>query len=80
MALDPGEMTRLVEQAIPEASVHIEDVRGDGALYMAHVVSPAFRGKSRIDQHRMVYRALQDRMGEDIQALSLRTALPEDGF
>lgn len=76
MAIDPDEIMRLVQEAIPDAVLHVEDVRGDGTYYAAYIESSAFAGKSRIDQHRMVYKALQDKMGEEIQALSLRTAVP----
>ena len=56
----------------------IEDLRGDGDHYAARVVSPAFRGKSRVQQHQMVYSALKGQMGAALHALALQTAAPED--
>jgi acid stress-induced BolA-like protein IbaG/YrbA len=53
-------------------------VAGDGHHFEAVIVSPAFRGKSRVQQHQLVYRALGDRMREEIHALSMQTFTPED--
>jgi stress-induced morphogen len=78
MPMDPAEISRLIRAGIPKAEVRIEDLRGDGDHYAAHVVSPAFRGKSRIEQHQMVYRALQGRMGGELHALQLRTSAPPE--
>lgn len=77
MAMDAGEIERLIRAALPDAVVTIEDLRGDGDHYSAQVVSEAFRGKSRVQQHQMVYAALQGRMGGELHALALRTAAPE---
>ena len=55
-----------------------EDLRGDGDHYAAHVVSGAFRGKTRVQQHQMVYQALRGRMGNELHALALQTGAPED--
>ena len=76
MAMDAAEIERLIKQAIPDASVAIEDLRGDGDHYAATVVSAAFAGKTRVQQHQMVYQALQGRMGEQLHALALQTAAP----
>ncbi|MAA75419.1 MAG: BolA family transcriptional regulator [Salinisphaeraceae bacterium] len=65
----------LIEAALPDAQVRVEG--DDGQHFAALVVSPQFEGKSRIEQHRMVYAALGDRMGGEIHALSLRTATPD---
>lgn len=76
MAMDAGEIERLIRAALPDAQVVIEDLRGDGDHYAALVVSAAFKGKSRVQQHQMVYGALQGRMGAELHALALQTALP----
>lgn len=77
MAMDPGEIERLIKDGIPGAEVSIEDLRGDGDHYAAHVVSPAFAGIPRVRQHQMVYEALQGKMGTDLHALALQTSTPE---
>lgn len=77
MAMDAGEIERMIKNALPDAQVTIEDLRGDGDHYAALVVSEAFRGKSRVQQHQMVYQALQGRMGAALHALSLQTTTPE---
>jgi stress-induced morphogen len=78
MAMDAGEIERLIKSGIPDAQVSIQDLRGDGDHYAAHVVSASFRGKSRVQQHQMVYQALGGRMGGQLHALALQTAAPED--
>lgn len=77
MAMDAGEIEQLIKEGLPDAAVTIEDLRGDGDHYACHVMSEAFRGKSRIQQHQMVYAALQGRMGTQLHALALQTATPE---
>jgi stress-induced morphogen len=76
MAMDAGEIERLIKATFPDAQVAIEDLAGDGNHYAAHVVSAAFQGKSRVQQHQMVYAALQGKMGGDLHALALQTAVP----
>lgn len=76
MAMDAHEIERLIKEGIPGANVTIEDLRGDGDHYAAHVVSAAFAGKSRVQQHQMVYQALQGNMGEALHALALQTSVP----
>ena len=78
MAMDVGEIERLIRGGIPDAAVAIEDLRGDGDHYAAHVVSESFRGKTRIEQHQMVYQTLKGRMGEALHALALQTSVPEE--
>lgn len=77
MAMDAGEIERMIKEGIPEAEVSIEDLRGDGDHYAAYIVSPAFEGKSRVQQHQMVYAALQGRMGTELHALALHTSAPD---
>ena len=78
MAMDAAEIEQLIRQGLPDARITIEDLRGDGDHYAAHVVSSAFRGKSRVQQHQMVYQALQGRMGGQLHALALQTSAPDD--
>lgn len=77
MPMQAEDIERLIREALPDAEVAIEDLAGDGDHYAARVVSEAFRGKSRVQQHQIVYRALQGRMGGELHALALRTAAPE---
>jgi stress-induced morphogen len=76
MAMEASEISRLIKEAIPDAEVVIEDLRGDGDHYAAQVTSATFVGKSRVQQHQMVYQALQGRMGDQLHALALQTNAP----
>ena len=78
MAMEAAEIERLILEGIPNAQVTIEDLRGDGDHYSAYVISPTFMGKSRVQQHQMVYQALKGRMGNELHALALQTGTPED--
>jgi stress-induced morphogen len=78
MAIDAGTIERLIKESLPDARVTIEDLRGDGDHYAAQIVSAAFKGKSRVQQHQMVYLALRGRMGNELHALALQTSAPED--
>jgi stress-induced morphogen len=78
MAMNPAEIESMIKTAIPDAEVTIEDLRGDGDHYAAYVVAPSFRGKTRVQQHQMVYQALQGRMGNELHALALQTSAPTD--
>jgi stress-induced morphogen len=73
MAMEAGDIEALIKESFPDAEVTIEDLRGDGDHYAALVVSSAFAGKSRVQQHQMVYAALQGRMGGELHALALQT-------
>jgi stress-induced morphogen len=77
MAMVASEIEAMIKAAIPDAKVTIEDLAGDGDHYAATVVSEAFRGRSRVQQHQMVYAALQGRMGGALHALALQTNPPE---
>jgi stress-induced morphogen len=70
------EIEALIRAALPDAEVTITDLAGDGDHYAAHVVSAAFRGKPRVAQHKLVYQALGGRMGGELHALQLTTAVP----
>jgi stress-induced morphogen len=76
MAMQPAEIEALIKAALPDAEVTIEDLAGDGDHYAASVVSESFRGKSRVQQHQIVYAALQGRMGGELHALALQTSAP----
>lgn len=76
MAMTASEIEALIKAAFPDAEVRIEDLAGDGDHYQARVVSAAFRGKTRVQQHKMVYEALQGRMGGALHALALQTSAP----
>jgi stress-induced morphogen len=76
--MDAGEIERLIKAKLPDAVVEIKDLAGDGDHYAAHVVSAAFKGKSRVQQHQMVYEALGGRMGGELHALQLSTVAPKD--
>ena len=78
MPMNAGDIERLIKEGLPDAEVRIEDLRGDGDHYAAHVVSKAFKGKSRVQQHQMVYQALKGRMGGELHALALQTSAPQD--
>ena len=78
MPMDPGQIETLIKAALPDAVVTIQDLAGDGDHYAAQVTSAAFKGKTRVQQHQMVYRSLQGRMGGELHALALQTAAPED--
>jgi stress-induced morphogen len=72
-----ADIERLIKESIPDAKVEITDLRGDGDHYSAQVVSAKFKGKSRVQQHQMVYQALRGRMGGELHALALTTSAPD---
>ena len=76
MAMQPAEIESLIKAALPDAKITIEDLAGDGDHYAATVVSEAFKGKSRVQQHQIVYAALRGRMGGELHALALQTSAP----
>jgi stress-induced morphogen len=78
MAIAAAEIERLIKSGLPDAEVRIDDLRGDGDHYAAIVISSAFKGKSRVQQHQLVYKALQGRMGNELHALALQTSPPQD--
>jgi len=78
MAMDAAEISAMIKEALPDATVVIDDLAGDGNHYAAKVISTAFAGKSRVQQHQMVYAALRGKMGGDLHALALQTGLPEN--
>lgn len=77
MAMAANEIEKLIREAFPDADITITDLAGDNDHYAAMVTSAAFKGKTRVQQHQMVYSALKGRMGGQLHALSLQTA-PKD--
>jgi stress-induced morphogen len=77
MAMEANEIEALIKAALPDATVTVEDLAGDGDHYAANVVSAHFKGLSRVRQHQIVYAALRGRMGGALHALALQTSAPE---
>ena len=73
MAMSKEEITLLIKKSLPDATVNIEDLRGDGDHYSAVVISKSFMGKSKIEQHKLVYKSLKGKMGNELHALALNT-------
>ena len=76
MAMSAHDIEKFIKDGLPDAQVEIKDLAGDGNHYAATVISAAFKGKSRVQQHQMVYAALKGRMGGELHALALETAAP----
>ena len=77
MPMDANEIERLIKARFPGAEIAIKDLAGDGDHYAAHVVAKEFVGKTRVQQHQLVYDALKGQMGGALHALALQTGLPE---
>ena len=73
MAMDLKEIEKLIKEAMPNATIKIQDLAGDGNHYSATVTSSEFSGKSKIEQHKLVYKALKGKMGNELHALALNT-------
>ena len=78
MAMTAAEIEELILKSFPDAKVTINDLRGDGDHYAAQIVSEQFRGLTRVQQHKMVYTALDGKMGNELHALALNTSAPKD--
>ena len=78
MPMEAGDIERMIRDALPDAEVIITDLAGDGDHYAAKVTSSAFTGKSRVQQHQLVYNALKGNMGGVLHALQLETLVPDD--
>ena len=76
MAMKAEDIESMIKTAFPDAVIEIKDLAGDGDHYAAKIISEAFRGKTRVQQHQMVYAALQGNMGGVLHALALTTAAP----
>ncbi len=77
MPMSAMEIEKLIREKLPDAEITIRDLAGDGDHYAAQVISEAFRGKTRVQQHQMIYDALRGNMGGALHALALQTAAPE---
>ena len=77
MAMTAAEIEELILKSFPDAKVTIDDLRGDGDHYAAQIVSEQFRGLTRVQQHKMVYTALDGKMGNELHALALNTSAPK---
>ncbi len=77
MAMDATDIETMIKAALPDARVKIRDLAGDGDHYAAEVISAEFIGKSRVQQHQIVYSALKGKMGGELHALALQTSAPE---
>ena len=78
MPMTAGQLEQMIRTALHDEKVYITDLRGDGDHYAAHVVSKSFFGKTRVQQHKMVYDALGGGMGDTLHALALQTSVPDD--
>ena len=77
MPMDAREIEAMIKETLPDATIEIRDLAGDGDHYAARVVSKSFAGLNRVKQHQLVYRALGSRMGGELHALQLETAVPD---
>ena len=73
MSMNPDEIKRLIKDAIPDAKINIVDLAGDGNHYSASITSSFFKGKSKIEQHKIVYSSLKGKMGNELHALAITT-------
>lgn len=78
MAIDAKTLEQCIREGLPDAQVRIEDLRGDGDHYAAYISSASFKGKTRIQQHQMVYKTLEGKMGGQLHALAIQTSVPEE--
>ena len=73
MAMNLNEIKNLIKEAIPDAVIDIQDLAGDGNHYSATIISSLFKGKNKIEQHKIVYNSLKGKMGNELHALALNT-------
>ena len=77
MSMTAVEIEELILKTFPDAKIIIDDLRGDGDHYAAQIISEKFRGKTRVQQHQMVYNAMDGKMGKELHALALNTSAPK---
>jgi len=77
MPMEADQIEAMIKAKLPDAQVTIRDLAGDGDHYAAVIVSEAFRGKTKVQQHQLVYDALEGRMGGALHALALQTSAPD---
>ena len=73
MSMTANEIEELLLESFPNAKITIDDLRGDGDHYAAQIITEEFKGKTRVQQHQMVYSAMKGKMGTDLHALALNT-------
>ena len=78
MAMTANEIEEIILKTFPNAKVVIDDLRGDGDHYAAQIIAEEFKGKTRVQQHQMVYNAMGGKMGKELHALALNTSVPKD--
>ena len=78
MPLSKEELENYIKESIPDSTVNIDDLRGDGDHYAAQIIAEEFKGKTRVQQHQMVYNAMGGKMGKELHALALNTSAPKD--
>ena len=78
MAMSVNEIEELILKTFPNAKITIDDLRGDGDHYAAQIITEEFRGKTRVQQHQMIYNAMEGKMGKELHALALNTSAPKN--
>ena len=75
MPLTKNEISTMIMSAFPDAALELKDIAGDNNHYSAKIISKTFNGKSKVEQHKMVYKALKGKMGEQLHALAIKTSI-----
>ena len=78
MAMSANEIEELILKTFPNAKITIDDLRGDGDHYAAQIITEEFKGKTRVQQHQMIYNAMGGKMGTELHALALNTSAPKE--
>jgi len=78
MAMSANEIEELILKSFPNAKITIDDLRGDGDHYAAQIITEEFKGKTRVQQHQMIYNAMEGKVGKELHALALNTSAPKD--
>ena len=78
MAMSANEIEELILKKFPKAKITIDDLRGDGDHYAAQIITEEFKGKTRVQQHQMIYNAMEGKVGKELHALALNTSAPKD--
>ena len=78
MAMSANEIEELILKTFPNAKITIDDLRGDGDHYAAQIITEEFKGKTRVQQHQMIYNAMGGKVGKELHALALNTSAPKD--
>jgi stress-induced morphogen len=78
MAMSANEIEELILKTFPNAKIKIDDLRGDGDHYAAQIITEEFKGKTRVQQHQMIYNAMGGKMGKELHALALNTSAPKE--